>query len=181
MSVTAGSPSLNPRSIRHVEFGTRQRGFAREEVSDFLAEIADAWEHSIEESKDLRRRLAEVSATAQQAAVREQEARAEIEKLHLQLGRVKPGELSAQNMQATVVLTRAQEMAENLVSSAQAEAEQMIADAASVESIDYVRTYAKLTHAQLKSVVTELGRQLDLLGELANQDNRAATWKSLLH
>lgn len=180
MSVSPpGTQGLTPRSIRHAEFTTRQRGFSREEVSDFLAEVADAWSETIQENKDLHRRLTETREAAKQAMMKEQEARAELERARASSN--KASDISAQNMQATVVLTRAQEMADQLVSHAQAEAEQLVNEASNVESIDFVRTYAKITHDQMRAVVSELGRQLDLLGDLANKDNRAATWKALQH
>ena len=173
--------ALTPRSIRHVEFSTRQRGFSREEVTDFLAEVSEAWSEAVDENKDLRRRLAEANESANKAALREQEAKAELEKLSAGQGSKSAAGVSSQTMQATVILTRAQEMADALVANAEAEARQMVEDASKVDSIDYVRTYAKITHEQMKAVVTQLSRNLDLLGELASQDNRAATWESLKH
>ncbi|WP_425308175.1 DivIVA domain-containing protein [Ammonicoccus fulvus] len=175
--------ALTPRSIRHAEFSTRQRGFSREEVNDFLAEVSEAWGEAISENKDLHRRLAEAQEAANKAALREQEARAELEKLTSEgrSGSRPAAGVSSQNMQATVILTRAQEMADALVSNAKEEARQLVEDASKVDSIDYVRTYAKITHEQMKTVVDQLARNLDLLGELANQDNRAATWESLQH
>lgn len=172
--------ALTPRSIRHAEFSTRQRGFSREEVTDFLAEVSEAWSEAVDDNKDLRRRLAEAQESANQAALREQEARAELEKLGEQ-GSTSGTGVNSQTMQATVILTRAQEMADALVSNAQEEARQLVEQAAKVDSIDYVRTYAKITHEQMKAVVDQLARNLDLLGELATQDNRAVTWESLKH
>lgn len=181
MPSAAPDDALTPRSIRHAEFSTRQRGFSREEVTDFLAEVSDAWAEAVAENRELRRRLAEAGDAVKQAALREQEARADLEKLANQNTPSPAGTVTAQNMQATVILTRAQEMADALVANAQEEARQLVEEAANVESIEYVRTYAKITHDQMKAVVGQLSRNLELLGELANQDNRAATWESLRH
>lgn len=181
MTMAASGGDITPISIRHAEFTTRQRGFSKEEVADFLAQVADAWTKKIEQNKDLNQRLAKATEQIRRSVLAEQEAKAELERMGALRGAKGGPQAPGDTMQATVVLTRAQEMADELVSAAEEEAARIVADAAKIESIDYVRTYAKVTHEQLRGVVAGLARQLDLLGDLANQDNRAVTWEALKH
>ena len=80
--------------------------------------------------------------------------------------------------QAAAILTHAQQMADQLMADAEVEARQRVADAADVDLVDYVRTYARVTHDQMKGVVEQLTAQLDRLHDLASRDAHGAAWDS---
>lgn len=179
-AVGAGSDQIRPRDIRTKEFPVRMRGFAPEEVTDFLAEVADAVEDLQEENKDLRgqneqlRRQLDVSRRNAARAEKQLEAHA------MPAPVATSGDLS-DGARASQILLQAQNLADRLVTDAQTEANMLVSEAANVDTIDYVRTYAKVTHKQLESVVSELLKQIQLLGKLADQDNRATTWEEMKH
>ncbi|WP_051215472.1 DivIVA domain-containing protein [Granulicoccus phenolivorans] len=174
------SDQIRPKVIRTMEFPVRMRGYAVEEVTDYLTEVADAVEDLQAENQDLRaqneqlRRQLDVSRRNAARAEKQLEAHA------MPAPVASAGNLS-DGAQASQILLQAQNLADRLVTDAQTEAHMLVAEAANVDSIDYVRTYAKVTHKQLESVVSELLKQIQLLGKLANQDNRATTWEAMKH
>ena len=86
--------------------------------------------------------------------------------------------VAATPAQAETILTHAQQMADQLMADAEVEARQRVADAADVDLVDYVRTYARVTHDQMKGVIDQLTQQLDRLHDLASRDAHGAAWDS---
>lgn len=163
-----------PETIRSKEFSVRMRGFETTEVADYLGDLADLIEDLQSENqrlvatnRDLRAELdAYVSGGApQQAAF----GAAPVPEPTPSVGAVG---------QAESILTHAQQMADQLMADAEIEARQRVADAADVDLVDYVRTYARVTHDQMKGVVEQLSAQLDRLHDLASRDAHGEAWDS---
>ena len=149
-----------PQSIRSKEFSVRMRGYEVTEVDDYLGDLADLIEDLQEENLRLVRTNRDL-----RAQIDGEEGAA--------FGASTP--VTAEG-QAASILTRAQQMADQLLADADGEARQRVADAANVDLVDYVRTYARVTHDQMKGVVDQLDRQLDRLRELAARDAHGQAW-----
>ncbi|MEA5154360.1 DivIVA domain-containing protein [Raineyella sp.] len=171
----ATSENLAPQNIRRKEFSVRMRGFETTEVSDYLADLADL----IEDLQDENARLVQTN----------RDLRAELESTrgmppegfapapvvtYAPAPVVEPS--APAGGQAEAILTQAQQMADQLMADAEVEARQRVADAADVDLVDYVRTYARVTHDQMKGVLDQLNSQLDRLHDLASRDAHGAAW-----
>ena len=171
----ANREDFQPENIRHKEFSARMRGYETTEVADYLGDLADLVEDLQEENQRLastnRDLRAELDAYASGAAPRAQQSAG--------LGDIASVPLeTAAPAQAETILTRAQQMADQLMTDAEVEARQRVADAADVDLVDYVRTYARVTHDQMKGVIDQLNQQLDRLHDLASRDAHGAAWDS---
>lgn len=172
----ASIEDFEPQNIRRKEFSVRMRGYETTEVTDYLADLADLIEdlqdenaRLVQTNRDLRAELESYGGrppegTAPAPAMFSAPAPAPVE----------PG-VSAGG-QAEAILTRAQQMADQLMADAEVEARQRVADAADVDLVDYVRTYARVTHDQMKGVLDQLNQQLDRLHDLASRDAHGAAW-----
>lgn len=166
---------LEPHRIRGREFSVRMRGYEPEEVSEYLSELADLIEDLQEENARLVRTNRELR-TVQEAAAEGGERPAD-----RPFGWTPPAETEAPTRESAMaggeaILTQAQQMADQLLADAEVEARQRVADAADVDLVDYVRTYARVTHDQLKGVLDQMGRQLDRLHDLASRDAHGEAW-----
>lgn len=172
----ANREDFEPENIRHKEFSVRMRGYETTEVADYLGDLADLIEDLQEENarlvttnRDLR---AELDAYAAGGTPQAQES--------ADFGGVEPAVaaplVTVASGQAESILTHAQQMADQLMADAEVEARQRVADAADVDLVDYVRTYARVTHDQLKGVIEQLDSQLDRLHDLASRDAHGAAW-----
>ncbi|QGF24119.1 DivIVA domain-containing protein [Raineyella fluvialis] len=172
----ASSEDLEPQNIRRKEFSVRMRGFETTEVSDYLADLADLIEdlqdenaRLVQTNRDLRAELESYGGTPPQGAgpapVFSAPAPAPVAEQGVTAGG-----------QAEAILTRAQQMADQLMADAEVEARQRVADAADVDLVDYVRTYARVTHDQMKGVLEQMNQQLDRLHDLASRDAHGAAW-----
>ncbi|SDB79978.1 DivIVA domain-containing protein [Raineyella antarctica] len=175
----ANSEGFDPETIRHKEFSARMRGYETTEVADYLGDLADLIEDLQEENarlvstnRDLRAELDTYAAggapQGQQSGFGDVAAQAPVSAVP---------EVAVSG-QAEAILTRAQQMADQLMSDAEVEARQRVADAADVDLVDYVRTYARVTHDQLKGVIEQLDSQLDRLHDLASRDAHGIAWDS---
>ncbi|WOP17490.1 DivIVA domain-containing protein [Raineyella sp. LH-20] len=174
----ASIEDFEPQNIRRKEFSVRMRGYETTEVTDYLADLADLIEdlqdenaRLVQTNRDLRAELESYGGTPPEGA-----APAPAMFSAPSPAPVEPG-VSAGG-QAEAILTRAQQMADQLMADAEVEARQRVADAADVDLVDYVRTYARVTHDQMKGVVDQLNQQLDRLHDLASRDAHGAAWDS---
>lgn len=174
----ANREDFEPEIIRHKEFSARMRGYETTEVADYLGDLAELIEDLQEENQRLvstnRDLQAELDAYASGAAPRAGESAG-----FGDFAPVAPAPVeTAAPAQAETILTRAQQMADQLMADAEVEARQRVADAADVDLVDYVRTYARVTHDQMKGVIDQLNQQLDRLHDLASRDAHGAAWDS---
>lgn len=176
----ANREDFEPDNIRHKEFSVRMRGYETTEVADYLGDLADLIEDLQEENarlvstnRDLR---AELDAYAAGGAPQAQPQAQEPEDFGGVAPAVAAPLLSVASGQAEAILTQAQQMADQLMADAEVEARQRVADAADVDLVDYVRTYARVTHDQMKGVIEQLESQLDRLHDLASRDAHGAAW-----
>lgn len=179
----ANSEDFEPQNIRRKQFSVRMRGFETTEVSDYLADLADLVEDLQDENqrlvrtnRDLRAELDAYVSGAGAADFGQQATLATPEPV-APVPAPAPAESGGWG-QAEAVLTRAQQMADQLMADAEVEARQRVADAADVDLVDYVRTYARVTHDQMKGVIDQLNLQLDRLHDLASRDAHGAAWDS---
>lgn len=172
----ASSDDLEPQNIRRKEFSVRMRGFETTEVADYLADLADLIEdlqdenaRLVQTNRDLRAELEFYGGTAPEGI-----APAPAVTFAPPAPVVEPSVTAGG--QAEAILTQAQQMADQLMADAEVEARQRVADAADVDLVDYVRTYARVTHDQMKGVLDQLNQQLDRLHDLASRDAHGAAW-----
>ncbi len=172
----ASSDDLEPQNIRRKEFSVRMRGFETTEVADYLADLADLIEdlqdenaRLVQTNRDLRAELESYGGTPPEGI-----APAPVATFAPPAPVVEPS--ATAGGQAEAILTRAQQMADQLMADAEVEARQRVADAADVDLVDYVRTYARVTHDQMKGVLDQLNQQLDRLHDLASRDAHGAAW-----
>ncbi len=166
---------FEPNRIRGREFSVRMRGYEPEEVAEYLGELADLIADLQEENARLVRTNRELRAE-RSAAVDGGERPAD-----RPFGWSPPAETEipvrpSAATEGEAILTQAQQMADQLLADAEVEARQRVADAADVDLVDYVRTYARVTHDQMKGVLDQLGRQLDRLHDLASRDAHGEAW-----
>jgi DivIVA domain-containing protein len=164
----------SPEEIRNHLFGTRLRGLDPDEVSEFLAELADQVARSDEDQAALRGQLERSRSRAPDG-----DQRAEI------------------TAYAVGLLSQAQQIADNLVAEAEQYARDLVAasrdqhrevlqraqesveaavrqfppagaDGGQVSSaeLEYVRTFTQVAHVQLRSVLDALAEQVERLGHL---------------
>jgi DivIVA domain-containing protein len=154
----------SPEEIRNHLFGTRLRGLDPDEVSEFLAELADQVARSDEDQAALRHQLERSRSRAPDG-----DQRAEI------------------TAYAVGLLSQAQQIADNLVAEAEQYARDLVAasrdqhrevlqrafrpagaDGGQVSSaeLEYVRTFTQVAHVQLRSVLDALAEQVERLGHL---------------
>lgn len=160
-----------PETIRSKEFSVRMRGYETTEVADYLSDLADL----VQDLQEENRRLVATN----------RDLRAELDayddgtrpaQTPTTFGAAAPATAPTASGQAEAILTHAQQMADQLMADAEVEARQRVADAADVDLVDYVRTYARVTHDQMKGVVEQLTAQLDRLHDLASRDAHGAAW-----
>ncbi|WOQ16014.1 DivIVA domain-containing protein [Raineyella sp. W15-4] len=172
----ASIEDFEPQNIRRKEFSVRMRGYETTEVTDYLADLADLIEDLQDENARLVQTNRDLRAELESYGGRPPEGTAPAPAMFSAPvpAPVEPG-VSAGG-QAEAILTRAQQMADQLMADAEVEARQRVADAADVDLVDYVRTYARVTHDQMKGVLDQLNQQLDRLHDLASRDAHGAAW-----
>ena len=183
----------SPYAIRHQTFSTRRKGFDQSEVTTYLGELADQIEYADADRAELRaevERLRESTPDADQRA-------------HI-------------TAHAVGLLSQAQQIADNLVGEAEQYAKDLVEQARnqqrdalrqahdSVESavkhlpassdtpvadLEYVQTFTRVAHVQLRSVLDALAEQVERLGQLpqvqrqpqleASHDDEVSWWTDL--
>lgn len=160
----------SPYAIRHQTFSSRRKGFDQSEVTAFLGELADQIEYADADRAELRAEVERLRSSSPDA-----DQRAHI------------------TAHAVGLLSQAQQIADNLVGEAeqyskdlveQARSEQRDAlrqahdsvesavkhmpagDAPVVADLEYVRTFTRVAHVQLRSVLDALAEQVERLGHL---------------
>jgi cell division initiation protein len=159
----------SPYAIRHQTFATRRKGYDPSEVTDYLADLAEQVEYADADRAALR---AEVERLRESTTDAEQRA-------HI-------------TAHAVGLLSQAQQIADNLVGEAEQYAKDLIETARSqqrdalqqahdsvvsavqhipvtdapVADLEYVQTFTRVAHVQLRSVLDALAEQVDRLGKL---------------
>lgn len=166
----ARRPAQSPYSIRHKTFSSRRKGLDPDEVSQYLGELADQVEYADADRAELRsevERLRDSTPDSQQRA-------------HI-------------TAHAVGLLSQAQQIADNLVGEAEQYAKDLVETArnqqrdalrqahdsvetavkhmpattdAPVADLEYVRTFTRVAHVQLRSVLDALAEQVERLGKL---------------
>jgi cell division initiation protein len=159
----------SPHSIRNQNFTTRRKGYDQTEVAEYLGDLAEQVEYADADRAELRaevERLRESSTDAEQRA-------------HI-------------TAHAVGLLSQAQQIADNLVAEAEQYARELVESARSQQrdalkrahdsletavkqipgtdapsaDLEYVRTFTRVAHVQLRSVLDALAEQVERLGKL---------------
>ena len=147
--------SVTPVDMRQAKFATAMRGFDRDEVSAFLLEAADGYEHALLENERLRQEIARLEASLSQ--YREME------------GGLKSTLMSAQKVAEDMRENATQEAA-RIVKEAEGRAEMAIQKAQArlddvQREIDGLRMKRREAEVSLGSLVTTLQNTLELIKE----------------
>ena len=162
-------PAQSPYSIRNKLFAIRRKGYDTAEVSEYLNELAEQVEYADADRAELRAELERL-----RASTTDTEQRAHI------------------TAHAVGLLSQAQQIADNLVAEAEQYAKDLVDNARSqqrdalkqaresvesavkqmpvadapVAELEYVRTFTRVAHVQLRSVLDALAEQVERLGKL---------------
>ncbi|MEU4195945.1 DivIVA domain-containing protein [Kribbella sp. NPDC026611] len=168
----------SPHAIRNQSFTTRRKGFDQTEVTEYLNDLSEQVEYADADRAALRaelERLRESTTDAEQRA-------------HI-------------TAHAVGLLSQAQQIADNLVGEAEQYAKELIETARSQQrdalkrahdsletavkqipatdapsaDLEYVRTYTRVAHVQLRSVLDALAEQVERLGNLPQAPAQPAT------
>lgn len=165
----AGRPAQSPYTIRHKTFGTRRRGLDQNEVTAYLSDLADQIEYADADRAELR---AEVERLRSSTPDSDQRA-------HITAHAV--GLLSQAQQIADNLVAEAEQYAKDLVETARTQQRDALAQArdsvesavkhfpasdAPVADLEYVRTFTRVAHVQLRSVLDALAEQVERLGHL---------------
>ncbi|GAA1557157.1 hypothetical protein GCM10009804_12510 [Kribbella hippodromi] len=165
-------PAQSPYAVRNKLFAIRRKGYDTAEVSEFLAELAEQVEYADADRAELRaevERLRETTTDAEQRA-------------HITAHAV--GLLSQAQQIADNLVAEAEQYAKDLVETARSQQRDAlkqahdsvesavkhipVADAPAAE-LEYVRTFTRVAHVQLRSVLDALAEQVERLGKLPEQ------------
>jgi len=163
----ARRPAQSPYAVRNRTFELRRRGFDPDEVTTYLNELAEQIEYADADRAALRsevERLRETTSHTEQRA-------------HITAHAV--GLLSQAQQIADNLVSEAEEYAKDLIETArsqQRDALQQAHDsletavkqipAAEAADLEYVRTFTRVAHVQLRSVLDALAEQVERLGQL---------------
>jgi cell division initiation protein len=165
----ARRPAQSPYSIRQKTFGTRRKGLDQSEVTAYLSELADQIEYADADRAELR---AEVERLRESTPDSDQRA-------HITAHAV--GLLSQAQQISDNLVAEAEQYAKDLVDTARTQQRDALAQARdSVESavkhmppagapaadLEYVQTFTRVAHVQLRSVLDALAEQVERLGHL---------------
>lgn len=177
----ARRPAQSPYAIRHKTFPARRKGLDPNEVQEFLNELAEQVEYADADRAELRaevERLRDTSPDSQQRA-------------HITAHAV--GLLSQAQQIADNLVAEAEQYAKDLVETARNQqrdalqqahetvetaVKQMPPAAASasdapVADLEYVRTFTRVAHVQLRSVLDALAEQVERLGQFPETSGEA--------
>jgi cell division initiation protein len=159
----------SPYSIRNQLFSIRRKGYDTAEVSEYLADLSEQVEYADADRSALR---AEVERLRESTTDAEQRA-------HITAHAV--GLLSQAQQIADNLVAEAEEYAKDLVENARSQQREALKQAhdsvesavkhipatdAPVAELEYVRTFTRVAHVQLRSVLDALAEQVERLGKL---------------
>ncbi|HZX02496.1 DivIVA domain-containing protein [Kribbella sp.] len=162
-------PAQSPYSIRNQLFSIRRKGYDTTEVSAYLADLSEQVEYADADRAELR---AEVERLRQSTTDTEQRA-------HITAHAV--GLLSQAQQIADNLVAEAEQYAKDLVENARSQQREALKQAhdsvesavkhipvadAPVAELEYVRTFTRVAHVQLRSVLDALAEQVERLGKL---------------
>jgi cell division initiation protein len=165
----ARRPAQSPFAIRNQTFSTRRKGYDPTEVSEYLAELSEQVEYADADRAELR---AEVERLRESTTDSEQRA-------HITAHAV--GLLSQAQQIADNLVAEAEQYAKDLVENARSQQREALKQAhdsvesavkhipatdAPVADLEYVRTFTRVAHVQLRSVLDALAEQVERLGKL---------------
>ena len=178
----ARRPTQSPYAIRHKTFPARRKGLDPNEVQEFLNELAEQVEYSDADRAELRaevERLRNSSPDSQQRA-------------HITAHAV--GLLSQAQQIADNLVAEAEQYAKDLVETARGQqrdalqqahetvetaVKQMPVGDAPTADLEYVRTFTRVAHVQLRSVLDALAEQVERLGQFPEGSGEAADGRHL--
>lgn len=180
----ARRPAQSPYAIRNQTFGTRRKGLDQSEVTAYLGELADQIEYADADRAELR---AEVERLRNSTPDADQRA-------HITAHAV--GLLSQAQQISDNLVAEAEQYAKDLVESARTQQRDALAQAkesvesavkhmpptdAPVANLEYVQTFTRVAHVQLRSVLDALAEQVDRLGKLPQVQADASTNEPSTH
>ena len=161
-------PAQSPYAIRHQTFATRRKGYDPTEVTEYLNDLAEQVEYADADRAALR---AEVERLRESTTDAEQRA-------HITADAV--GLLSQAQQIADNLVSEAEEYAKDLVETARSQQRDALKQAhesletavkhmspadAPVADLEYVQTFTRVAHVQLRSVLDALAEQVERLGK----------------
>jgi len=174
----ARRPAQSPYAIRNQTFGTRRKGLDQTEVMAYLGELADQIEYADADRAELRAEVERLRASTPDADQR----------AHITAHAV--GLLSQAQQISDNLVAEAEQYAKDLVESARTQQRDALAQAkesvesavkhmppgdAPVADLEYVQTFTRVAHVQLRSVLDALAEQVDRLGKLPQVRADAST------
>ncbi|HYJ67469.1 MAG TPA: DivIVA domain-containing protein [Nocardioidaceae bacterium] len=174
----------SPLQLREMRFTTRVRGLDRDEVNDVLNHVADDIDHLLSQVKDLRaenqrlgQRIRQQAPPSDMDSVTDQAVQ-----LFSQAQQVADSLIEEAVLRARELLSTARSQQRGIMDEAHQAARQAAArvsdtigapetgQAASMQEIEYVRTFAKVAQLQFRAVLEALNDQVDKLGEMPQVD-----------
>ncbi len=159
---------VTPLDLRQQRFRTAMRGFDRDEVAAFLAEVADEYEQALRETDRLHDELARVEASLEEHREHERNLRNTL--------------LTAQRL-ADEIRANAEQEANRIVREAEGRSELILQKALArsddiQRDIDGLRMKRREAEGALEATITSLRNALDFVKE---QEHRDRDEKILLH
>jgi DivIVA domain-containing protein len=177
----ARRPAKSPYSVRQQTFGIRRKGYDQDEVATYLGELAEQIEYTDADRAALR---SELERLRESTSATEQRA-------HITAHAV--GLLSQAQQIADNLVTEAEQYAKDLVETARSQQRDVLKQAhdsvetavkhlpatdAPAADLEYVRTFTRVAHVQLRSVLDALAEQVERLGQLPNVQQSESTQDS---
>lgn len=164
-------PYRSPESIRDQQFTHRMRGLDEAEVYEYLDLLADQVRASERERAELRaemKRREETPDINPQAVILFSQAQQVADQLVEEAVRHARDLMSSARNQEREILERAHEAADQAVrmSGAVLPDGDVMGYSTPVPEVEYARTFARIAHVQLRSVVDALADAVDKLGEV---------------
>ena len=159
---------VTPLDLRQQRFSTALRGFDRDEVTGFLAEVADDYEHALRETDRLRDELVRAQASLEEHREHERNLRNTL--------------LTAQKL-ADEIKNSAEQEARRLVREAEGRADLLLQKAQGrleevQREIDGLRLKRRDVESSLESTIAALRNSLDFVKQ---QDLKEREERVLLH
>jgi DivIVA domain-containing protein len=173
----ARRPAQSPYTIRHKSFPARRKGLDPNEVQEYLNELAEQIEYADADRAELRAEVERLRATSPDSQQR----------AHITAHAV--GLLSQAQQIADNLVAEAEQYAKDLVETARDQQRDALKQAhetvetavkhmpptpdAPVADLEYVRTFTRVAHVQLRSVLDALAEQVERLGQFPEASGEA--------
>jgi cell division initiation protein len=161
---------VSPLDMRQAKFGTAMRGFERSEVTSFLLEASDSYEHALRENDRLRQEIARLETSLQQFRELENGLRTML----VSAQKVADDMRDNAQQEAARIVREAEGRAELLMQSAQAQAEDVQRD------LDGLKMKRREAENALESTIVSLQSTLEFVREQDGRDMKVVTHRSRL-